>query len=156
MKADEFDTVLVIDFGAQYAQLIARRVREARVHSEIVPHDITAEDITKRNPRGIIFSGGPASVHAEGAPDIDLAIYDLGIPILGICYGAQLLARDLGGEVAKTGTGEYGRTTLARQSAGVLVRDDTPPERSSDPLPPRAAGRPGPGLAQSRRAPLWR
>ncbi|HUW02501.1 MAG TPA: glutamine-hydrolyzing GMP synthase [Acidimicrobiales bacterium] len=130
MKADEFDTVLVVDFGAQYAQLIARRVREARVHSEIVPHDITAEEITKRNPRGIIFSGGPASVHAEGAPDIDLEIYDLGIPILGICYGGQLLARDLGGEVAKTGTGEYGRTTLTRQTAGVLVRDDSPPERA--------------------------
>jgi GMP synthase (glutamine-hydrolysing) len=110
----EFDTVLVVDFGAQYAQLIARRVREAHVHSEIVPHDITAEEIRARAPQGIIFSGGPASVHAEGAPSIDQGIYDAGVPILGICYGGQLLARDLGGEVAKTGRGEYGRADLER------------------------------------------
>jgi GMP synthase (glutamine-hydrolysing) len=110
----EFDTVLVVDFGAQYAQLIARRVREAHVHSEIVPHDITAEEIRARAPQGIIFSGGPASVHAEGAPSIDQEIYDAGVPILGICYGGQLLARDLGGEVAKTGRGEYGRADLER------------------------------------------
>jgi GMP synthase (glutamine-hydrolysing) len=110
----EFDTVLVVDFGAQYAQLIARRVREAHVHSEIVPHDITADEIRARNPQGIIFSGGPASVHAEGAPTIDQSIYDTGVPILGICYGGQLIARDLGGEVAKTGRGEYGRADLER------------------------------------------
>lgn len=108
----EFDTVLVVDFGAQYAQLIARRVREAHVHSEIVPHDITAAEIRERAPQGIIFSGGPASVHADGAPSIDQEIYDTGVPILGICYGGQLLARDLGGEVAKTGRGEYGRADL--------------------------------------------
>ncbi len=111
------DTVLVVDFGAQYAQLIARRVREAHVYSEIVPHSVTAAEITARTAagrpvRGIVFSGGPASVHVEGAPSIDPAVYDLGIPIFGICYGAQLLARDLGGEVARTGRGEYGRTEL--------------------------------------------
>jgi GMP synthase (glutamine-hydrolysing) len=96
----EFDTVLVVDFGAQYAQLIARRVREAHVYSEIVPHTITATELLAKHPKGIIFSGGPASVHVEGAPSIDPAIYEAGVPILGICYGAQLLARDLGGEVA--------------------------------------------------------
>ena len=112
------DTVLVVDFGAQYAQLIARRVREAHVYSEIVPHTITAAELAERRPSGVIFSGGPASVHVEGAPRIDREVYDLGLPILGICYGAQLLALDLGGEVAKTGRGEYGRTELSRSPAG--------------------------------------
>ena len=106
------DTVLVVDFGAQYAQLIARRVREAHVYSEIVPHDITAAEVAARAPSGIVFSGGPASVHVDGAPSIDPGVYELGVPILGICYGAQLLARDLGGDVARTGRGEYGRTDL--------------------------------------------
>ena len=86
-----FDTVLVVDFGAQYAQLIARRVREANVYSEIVPYTITPAELRARNPKGIIFSGGPKSVHVEGAPAIDPGVYDLGIPILGICYGAQLI-----------------------------------------------------------------
>jgi GMP synthase (glutamine-hydrolysing) len=125
----EFDTVLVVDFGAQYAQLIARRVREAHVHSEIVPHDISAAEIRERAPQGIIFSGGPASVHADGAPTIDQEIYDTGVPILGICYGGQLLARDLGGEVAKTGRGEYGRADLectAIDDASLLFGDDSP------------------------------
>jgi GMP synthase (glutamine-hydrolysing) len=111
------DTVLVVDFGAQYAQLIARRVREAHVYSEIVAHTTTAAELARRAPAGIILSGGPASVHVDGAPRIDPAIYELGIPILGICYGAQLLAVDLGGEVAKTGRGEYGRTDLVRSDA---------------------------------------
>ncbi|MGZ4683801.1 MAG: glutamine-hydrolyzing GMP synthase [Acidimicrobiales bacterium] len=106
------DTILVVDFGAQYAQLIARRVREAHVYSEIVPHTITAAEIAARQPAGVIFSGGPASVHVEDAPRVDLDIYDSGVPILGICYGAQLLALDLGGEVSRTDRGEYGRTEL--------------------------------------------
>ena len=106
------DTVLVVDFGAQYAQLIARRVREARVYSEIVPRTMPIEEMLAKKPKGIIFSGGPASVHVDGAPSIDPAIYDAGVPVLGICYGAQLVALQLGGEVRRTGGGEYGRTTM--------------------------------------------
>jgi GMP synthase (glutamine-hydrolysing) len=119
------DTVLVVDFGAQYAQLIARRVREERVYSEIVPSTITAAEVAARRPAGLILSGGPKSVHVEGAPALDRAVYDLGVPILGICYGAQLVARELGGEVARTGRGEYGRTTLTRTAApSLLLTDD--------------------------------
>ena len=114
----EFDTVLVVDFGAQYAQLIARRIREARVYSEIVPHTITAAELSARRPAGIILSGGPASVHVEGAPRLDAEIFGLDLPVLGICYGAQLVAQQLGGEVAHTGKGEYGRTAL-EVAAGV-------------------------------------
>jgi GMP synthase (glutamine-hydrolysing) len=126
---DSFDTVLVVDFGAQYSQLIARRVREAHVYSEIVPHTITAEEIKARNPVGVIFSGGPASVHQDGAPRIDPAVYELGTPVLGICYGAQLVALQLGGEVAKTGRGEYGRTSLKVTAESVLFGHDQPEEQ---------------------------
>jgi GMP synthase (glutamine-hydrolysing) len=125
-----FDTVLVVDFGAQYAQLIARRVREAHVYSEIVPHTVTAEEIRDRAPVGIIFSGGPASVHADGAPRIDPAVYELGTPVLGICYGAQLVALQLGGEVARTGRGEYGRTSLEATAPSVLLGVELPPEQT--------------------------
>jgi GMP synthase (glutamine-hydrolysing) len=119
--ADEFDTCLVVDFGAQYAQLIARRVREAHVYSEIVPHSITAAEVRARRPAALILSGGPKSVHVEGAPALDPEIYELGVPILGICYGAQLLAQQLGGEVARGGKGEYGRTTVRLLDAGETV-----------------------------------
>lgn len=108
------DVVLVVDFGAQYAQLIARRVREAQVYSEIVPHGITAAEVAAKAPKAIILSGGPKSVHVEGAPRLDPAIYELGVPILGICYGCQLIASQLGGEVTRGGRGEYGRTTVTR------------------------------------------
>lgn len=108
----DFDRVLVVDFGAQYAQLIARRVREARVFSEIVPRDITAEDVAAKRPVGIILSGGPASVYADDAYDLDRAILDLGIPVLGICYGHQVLAKALGGTVANTGGSEFGPADL--------------------------------------------
>ena len=102
----------MVDFGAQYAQLIARRVREARVFSEVVPHTVTAEEIKARDPQAIVLSGGPASVYADGAPQLDPALFDLGIPVFGICYGFQAMARALGGSVARTGTSEYGRTDL--------------------------------------------
>ena len=106
--------VLVIDFGAQYAQLIARRVREAKVYSEIVAHTISAAEIKARKPSAIILSGGPKSVHVDGAPKLDAEIYELGVPIFGICYGAQLIAQQLGGEVARGGKGEYGRAIMRR------------------------------------------
>jgi GMP synthase (glutamine-hydrolysing) len=113
--------VLVVDFGAQYAQLIARRVREAHVYSEIVQSTITADDVRAKAPAAIILSGGPKSVYEVPAPSLDPAIYELGIPVLGICYGAQLMAQQLGGEVASTGIGEYGRTTMTRQGTSVLM-----------------------------------
>jgi GMP synthase (glutamine-hydrolysing) A subunit len=112
------DEVLVLDFGAQYAQLIARRVRETRVYSEIVAHDISAAELAERAPAAIILSGGPKSVHVDGAPGVDPGIFDLGIPMLGICYGAQLMARDLGGEVNSSGRSEYGRTELTVHDPG--------------------------------------
>jgi GMP synthase (glutamine-hydrolysing) len=104
--------VLVVDLGGQYSQLIARRVREARVYSEVVRHRLSAAEVAARNPAALILSGGPASVYAEGAPDLDTAIFDLGIPTLGICYGMQLMARDLGGAVERTGASEFGKAEL--------------------------------------------
>jgi len=105
--------VLVVDFGAQYAQLIARRVREAGVFSEIVHHNVTADEILKKNPLAIILSGGPSSVYEENSPKLDPKIFELGLPILGICYGFQILAQSLGGRVDKTGLREYGATELS-------------------------------------------
>ncbi|WP_163749335.1 glutamine-hydrolyzing GMP synthase [Mycolicibacterium helvum] len=104
--------VLVVDFGAQYAQLIARRVREARVFSEVIPHTATVEEIKAKDPQAIVLSGGPSSVYAEGAPQLDPAVFDLDVPVFGICYGFQAMAQALGGTVAHTGTSEYGRTEL--------------------------------------------
>lgn len=108
--------VLVVDFGAQYAQLIARRVREASVYSEIVPHTITAAEVAAKNPIGIVLSGGPSSVYEEGAPSLDEGILELGVPTLGICYGFQVMARQLGGEVARTGRREYGSTAVTART----------------------------------------
>ncbi|PJJ61864.1 GMP synthase (glutamine-hydrolysing) [Compostimonas suwonensis] len=118
--------VLVVDFGAQYAQLIARRVREANVYSEIVPHDITAAEVAERNPIGIVLSGGPSSVYEDGAPAFDAAIFDLGIPVLGICYGFQVMATALGGEVAHSGVREYGSTNVTVSDAGNALLADQP------------------------------
>jgi len=103
---------LVVDFGAQYAQLIARRVREARVYSEVIPSTASVEEIKAKDPQAIVLSGGPASVYADGAPQLDPALFDLDIPVFGICYGFQAMAQALGGTVARTGTSEYGRTEL--------------------------------------------
>ena len=114
-------TVFVVDFGAQYAQLIARRVREARVYSEIVSNRVTADEVERRKPAAIILSGGPKSVHVNGAPSLDPRIYELGIPILGICYGCQLVAQQLGGTVARGDKGEYGRTRVNRIGDSALL-----------------------------------
>ncbi|MBW4040924.1 MAG: glutamine-hydrolyzing GMP synthase [Acidobacteria bacterium] len=108
----EAHPVLVVDFGAQYAQLIARRVREAGVYSEIVPHGVTAAEVAARQPAGIVLSGGPSSVYEEGAPALDPGILELGVPVLGICYGFQVMAQQLGGTVAQTGRREYGSTAV--------------------------------------------
>ena len=121
-----YDTVLVVDFGAQYAQLIARRVREASVYSEIVPHRITAAEVAARTPKAIILSGGPKSVNVDGAPLLDPAVFGLSIPIFGICYGHQLIARQLGGEVSRGGRGEYGRAVLARGGGKSQLLDGLP------------------------------
>ena len=120
------ETVLVVDFGAQYAQLIARRVREAQVYSEIVPHTITAAEVRAKAPKAIVLSGGPKSVHVDGSPSLDAAIYDLGVPILGICYGCQLVAQQLGGTVARGGRGEYGRAVLTRTDTASAISVDAP------------------------------
>ena len=104
--------IVVINFGSQYVQLIARRVRELNVYSEILPWDTPVEEILKRKPKGVIFSGGPASVYAKDAPLPDPRIYETGLPILGICYGLQVLAHQLGGKVAPAEKHEYGRATL--------------------------------------------
>ena len=114
--------VLVVDFGAQYAQLIARRVREANVYSELVPHSITSAEVVAKKPAAIILSGGPSSVYAENAPSFDSSILTLGIPVFGICYGFQAMAQGLGGIVSQTGKSEYGRTDLdAKSSAKIFT-----------------------------------
>jgi GMP synthase (glutamine-hydrolysing) len=119
----EHDLVLVVDFGAQYAQLIARRVREARVYSEIVPHHLPVAEMLARKPKAIILSGGPSSVYEEGAPQISADVFDAGVPVFGMCYGFQLMARALGGEVAHTGAREYGRTPVSVSAPGTLLAD---------------------------------
>ncbi|MGB0098678.1 MAG: glutamine-hydrolyzing GMP synthase [Nocardioides sp.] len=119
----EHDLVLVVDFGAQYAQLIARRVREARIYSEIVPHTMPVAEMLARQPKAIILSGGPSSVYAEGAPAIDPDIFTAGTPVFGMCYGFQLMASGLGGEVAHTGAREYGRTSVEVSAPGTLLAD---------------------------------
>src|SRR6266566_9004867 len=116
-RAPEERPVLVVDLGGQYAQLIARRVRECRVYSELVPHTISAAEARARNPRALVLSGGPASVYAEGAPKVDPELFSLGVPSLGICYGMQLMAQELGGSVERTGVSEFGKTEV-RADAG--------------------------------------
>jgi GMP synthase (glutamine-hydrolysing) len=127
-ERSDHESVLVVDFGAQYAQLIARRVRELHVFSEIVPHRITAAEVEARQPAAIVLSGGPKSVHVDGAPRLDPAIFELGVPILGICYGAQLIAHQLGGTVGRGLRGEYGRAHLTRTAGSSLLHADVPNE----------------------------
>ena len=131
-----FDTVLVVDFGAQYAQLIARRVRECHVYSEIVPSTMPVEEMLARRPKAIILSGGPSSVYADGAPPAPPGLFDAGVPVLGICYGFQLMVAGLGGTVERTGAAEYGRTVLVRGDDPPqtrLLRGDDPPQTPPDP-----------------------
>ncbi|BAR05434.1 GMP synthase/glutamine amidotransferase [Parascardovia denticolens DSM 10105 = JCM 12538] len=120
----------MVDFGAQYAQLIARRVRESNVYSELVPHSMSADDMLAKDPQAIILSGGPASVYEPGAPSIDKKIFDSGVPILGICYGFQVMANELGGDVDQAALGEYGKTeTYIDDPEGVLAQ--SPQEQST-------------------------
>ncbi len=123
MDQGQHELVLVIDFGAQYSQLIARRVRECGVYCEIVPYSYTLEKIKAKNPKALILSGGPNSVYAENTPRVDDGIYKLGLPILGICYGHQSMAQALGGKVAHAGAGEYGKTTVVLQTNCKLFRN---------------------------------
>jgi len=127
-KTVEERPVLVVDLGGQYSQLIARRVREARVYSELVGHRLSAADVARRKPVALVLSGGPSSVYDEGAPEIDPEIFRLGIPTLGICYGMQLMARDLGGAVERTGVSEFGRTELAVEGSELF--HDLPAEQT--------------------------
>lgn len=121
--------VLVVDFGAQYAQLIARRVREAQVYSEVVPSTMSAEEMLSREPAAIVLSGGPSSVYAEGAPQVDPAVFEAGLPVFGMCYGFQAMASALGGTVEQTGRSEFGRTDMQRQGDSLLF-GDTPTNQS--------------------------
>jgi GMP synthase (glutamine-hydrolysing) len=123
------EEVIVLDFGGQYSQLIARRVRECGVFSQLLPHHVGAAEIAKRNPKGLILSGGPASVYEPGAPQFERELLELGIPVLGICYGMQLIARELGGEVQGAEVGEFGRSQLTVTEPGRLL-SGTPPEQS--------------------------
>jgi GMP synthase (glutamine-hydrolysing) len=122
--------VLVVDFGAQYSQLIARRIRECHVYSEIVPHDLPVADIAARRPAGLVLSGGPKSVYEPGAPAVDPNLFQLGVPALGICYGQQVMAQCLGGEVARTPRGEYGQSSLKLERPGSILFSDLPVDQT--------------------------
>ena len=127
-RAVAHDEVLVLDYGGQYSQLIARRVRECGVFSELLPHHVGIDEVRKRRPKGLILSGGPASVYAPGAPRLDPALLELGIPVLGICYGMQALVLTLGGRVEGAEVGEFGRSTLTVSDHGRLLAG-TPAEQ---------------------------
>ena len=119
--ASSIPTVIVVDFGAQYGQLIARRVRDLGVYSEIVPCDVTADELRALAPAAIILSGGPASVYAEDAPTLDPGILEMGVPVLGFCYGQQIMAVALGGTVSHTDKGEYGPALLKSQEGHLIA-----------------------------------
>ena len=120
---EEKELILILDFYGQYNQLIARRVRECNVYSEIVPFNTSIEKIKEKNPKGIIFTGGPASVYAENAPKCTKEIFELGIPVLGLCYGAQLMMHVLGGKVITPEVGEYGKTEIEFTENSVLQKN---------------------------------
>src|SRR3954468_13343185 len=120
-RAAATDEVVVLDYGGQYSQLIARRVRELGVFSELLPHHVGLDEIKRRRPKGLILSGGPASVYAPGAPRLDPALLELGIPVLGICYGMQALVLTLGGRVEGAEVGEFGRSHLTLREHGRLL-----------------------------------
>ena len=128
-SASATDEVLVLDFGGQYSQLIARRVRECGVFAELLPHHVPLEEVRRRRPRALILSGGPASVYAEGAPKLRRELLELDVPVLGICYGMQAMVLELGGRVEGAEVGEFGRSLLTVSEPGRLLRD-TPPEQS--------------------------
>src|SRR5438309_1750476 len=115
------EEIVVLDYGGQYSQLIARRVRDCGVFSELLPHDVPCVELAARRPRGIILSGGPASVYAPGAPRLDRGLLELGVPVMGICYGMQLLVHELGGRVEPAAVGEFGRSDLHVSEPGVLL-----------------------------------
>ena len=125
----DVDEVVVLDYGGQYSQLIARRVRECGVFSELLPHHVGAAEVARRRPKGVILSGGPASVYADGAPPLERELLELGIPVLGICYGMQLLALALGGRVQGAEVGEFGRSQLSVGVSGRLLAQ-TPEEQT--------------------------
>jgi GMP synthase (glutamine-hydrolysing) len=129
MRAPITDEIVVLDYGGQYSQLIARRVRECGAFSELLPHHVGPEEVARRRPKGLILSGGPASVYADGAPPLDPRLLELGIPVLGICYGMQLLARELGGDVQGAEVGEFGRSQLTVREPGRLLAG-TPAEQT--------------------------
>ena len=142
----------MLDYGGQYSQLIARRVRDCGVFSELLPHHVPLEEIARRKPRGIILSGGPASVYADGAPPLDLGLLELGVPVMGICYGMQLLVHTLGGRVEQAEVGEFGRSELRVADAGRAAGGDAARADLLD-VPPRhgvraAAGLHGAGLLE--------
>src|SRR5258708_4272972 len=123
------EEVVVLDYGGQYSQLIARRLRECGVFSELLPHDVPIEEIVRRGPRGLVLSGGPASVYADGAPRLNRELLELGVPVMGICYGMQLLVHELGGRVEQADVGEFGRSDLHVGEPGLLLRG-TPTEKT--------------------------
>src|SRR5271157_4062534 len=123
------EEVVVLDYGGQYSQLIARRIRDCGVFSEMLPHDVPLAEIARRKPRGVILSGGPASVYAPGAPRLERGLLELGVPVLGICYGMQLLVHQLGGRVEEAEIGEFGRSELHVRTPGVLLQE-TPREQT--------------------------
>jgi len=127
---DASGTVLVVDFGAQYAQLIARRVREAKIYSEVVPHTMSVGEMLEKDPAAIVLSGGPSSVYEEGAPSLDPAVLEAGVPVFGMCYGFQAMSQALGGTVAHTGLGEYGATPATVSDTESTLFNGQPTDQS--------------------------